>query len=884
MSRVRALALAAVLAGSLLASPGARGVLPAQPALAAGGGWTTYHLDNTRNGNDSTEPAYMVHSAGGDWTFAPTTTQDDEVFASPLVYGGHVFVATEANVVYAVDEVTGAASWSKQVAPPVPGNGTYIGCSPGQFGATDGITGTPVIDGAAGIIYVVAMTPTAAAGHLSEFVLYGLRLSDGGVVLTTQLAFTGLDPKYQNERAALGLANGYVYVIFGGRDGDCGSYHPWIVAAPTAGGAPLSFQPQTGGMNGAGMWAPSGMSIDAAGNIYVETGNGFQSNCSNTWDYGDGVLKLSKTLSLLSFFRPTDWCTLNGTDADMGSVGPLLLSNGQVFASGKSGDAWLLDSANLGGQGGQQFTAHVGNCNTIDAVFGGFAYDAARVYVPCDGHGLVALNVDTSAHTFATAWDATNSGYSSSPGAPILAGGVLWVEDQFGGIVHGFDPATGAARFTLSIGGAHRFTTLAADGGGLFAMVNHGVQKFQFSTFTATNTTYLSWFDRNSDPGFLGDDVHVVNPGTTSVFVNVRIPGQPACNYFGDTILAGRSKYYTCATGFGGPVVVESSSRVIASQRVQYNQSFNEVPAIPKTNAVTDLYLAWYDRISAPEFVQDNIHVVNPGADTANVSVTIPGYPACATGGPVAPGAVGVFKCDSGFGGPVHIHADQPVLASARVKYAATFNEVPAQPGATAMRAVSPWYDHASSTQFQADNVHVWVTSGTLTTAQVTSVSIPSCPSPTATQVSAAELVYACPFGQGFGGPMVVQATVAILVSQRVQYGSSFNESPAQAPSAAGTSLWMPWYDHASSSGFLADNVHVIAATAAALAPAQVTVAIPACSPIISQASASELIYSCPFGSGFGGPVQVTTTVAGGVMVSQRVQFYQSFNEVNAST
>ena len=41
-----------------------------------------------------------------------------------------------------------------------------------------------------------------------------------------------VSPQYQNERAALALANGHVYVAFGGWLGDCGTYHPAVVSVP----------------------------------------------------------------------------------------------------------------------------------------------------------------------------------------------------------------------------------------------------------------------------------------------------------------------------------------------------------------------------------------------------------------------------------------------------------------------------------------------------------------------------------------------------------------------------------------------------------------------------------------------------------------------------
>src|SRR5205823_3968762 len=141
----------------------------------------------------------------------------------------------------------------------------------------------------------------------------------------------------------------------------------------------------------AGIWAPSGESVDGSGNVYVETGNGSYGSstpCDNTkWDHGDAVIKLSPALAQLSFFAPSNWCALNASDHDLGSIAPSLLSSGEVFATGKSGDGWLLNSSSLGGFAGQQFAAHVDSCPSSDAVFGGNAYDGSRIFVPCDTTG-----------------------------------------------------------------------------------------------------------------------------------------------------------------------------------------------------------------------------------------------------------------------------------------------------------------------------------------------------------------------------------------------------------------------------------------------------------------------------------------------------------------
>src|SRR5260221_11045350 len=82
--------------------------------------------------------------------------------------------------------------------------------------------------------------------------------------------------------------------------------------------------------------------------------------CDNThWDFGNGVFKLSSTLSIVQQWTPDNgtqsWCELNLSDADIGSLGPALLPNNTIFQTGKSGYGWLLNSTPPGGFNGHQF-------------------------------------------------------------------------------------------------------------------------------------------------------------------------------------------------------------------------------------------------------------------------------------------------------------------------------------------------------------------------------------------------------------------------------------------------------------------------------------------------------------------------------------------------
>jgi len=121
---------------------------------------------------------------------------------------------------------------------------------------------------------------------------------------------------------------------------------------------------------------------------------------------------------------------------------------------------------------------------------------------------------------------------------------------------------------------------------------------------------------------------------------------------------------------------VSSTQPVLASQRVQYYASFNEVWAENASQALATSYVNWFDKAS-PGMYNDNIHLFNPGATSADVTVYMPnGTGRVAT---VAPGAETAVSFPAGtIGGPVTISSTQPVLASQRVQFFQSFNEIPA--------------------------------------------------------------------------------------------------------------------------------------------------------------------------------------------------------------
>ena len=214
--------------------------------------------------------------------------------------------------------------WSKKVGAPV--KLTNLPC-----GNIDplGITGTPVIDGATRTIFADAMT-TPDGGATKKHPITALSVDTGetrpgfpiavaAVVKSGNLSF---DSAIQNQRGALVIAGGTLYVPYGGHYGDCGAYHGWVVGVPLANPAAVRAWATFG--QGGGSWAPGGLS-SAGTAVFLSTGNTFG---APTWPGGEAVIRLGAgpvfSNATADYFAPTDWKALDAGDVDIGGSGPLL--------------------------------------------------------------------------------------------------------------------------------------------------------------------------------------------------------------------------------------------------------------------------------------------------------------------------------------------------------------------------------------------------------------------------------------------------------------------------------------------------------------------------------------------------------------------------------
>jgi Ricin-type beta-trefoil lectin domain-like/F5/8 type C domain/PQQ-like domain len=325
----------------------------------------TRQYDNNRTGANTSETTLTtgnVNSAGFGklWQYPV----DGQVYTQPLYVQGlsiggatHnvVFFGTMHNTMYAYDADSGSTTplWSVSLGTPVTLDGSQVGTNCGSYRDIFyelGILSTPVIDLATKTIYVESKT----TGYVDK--LHALDLSTGAekmggpVTISASLNGRSLNGQVANQRTSLVLANGEVYLGFGGYC-DTGSYYGWYFAysASNLAAAPIIFNAGYDG-SAAPIWmAGSAAPVDASGNLYVMTGNGTFNANTGGQSYGESFLKLSPTLGVLDYFTPYNQAALTSADSDLGSAGPILVpGTTTILGGGKESMLYLTNTGNMG--------------------------------------------------------------------------------------------------------------------------------------------------------------------------------------------------------------------------------------------------------------------------------------------------------------------------------------------------------------------------------------------------------------------------------------------------------------------------------------------------------------------------------------------------------
>jgi PQQ-like domain len=425
------------------------------------------------------------------------------VYAQPLLWrrpgsgAGMLIVATEENEVYALDAESGAQIWKRPLGGPVPGSALPCGnISP------LGVTGAPVIDEARATIYLDAAVMGANSPHHE---IFALSVADGSIEpgwpidVATALGGSFI-PALQNQRGALALFAGTVFIPFSGHWGDCGAYHGFVVGVSESGaGKPASFSTRA---RGGGIWGQGGVSSDGQ-SLFAATGNTFR---ASSWGDGEAVLRLGPALARPvdshDYFAPSDWRDLDYQDLDLGGTAPIPLDVGTangarklIFAIGKNGVAYLLDRDNLGGIGGAVASARVATNIAIagpaawradQAVFVALQGDGASCPLNTPGGGLIGLRIRADpTPTIETAWCGAVAG-SGSPIVTTTDGRsdpiVFVVAAQGDNRLHAFKGDTGEplASPPEQMRGLHHFQTLIATDDRLYVAADGTVYAFAF--------------------------------------------------------------------------------------------------------------------------------------------------------------------------------------------------------------------------------------------------------------------------------------------------------------------------------------------------------------------------------------------------------------------
>jgi len=333
----------------------------------------TWHNDIRRTGQNLLEkklkPGQLNSTHFGKLFSVPV---DGALYAQPLYVAGvdipgqgrHnvVYAATENDSVYAFDaDHAGEALWHASFTD----GKTVTAVSSEDVQCRDlrpriGITGTPVIDPASGILYVVAKTKERL-GSVETFVqrLHALDIRTGreklgGPVTIEVKGSSPFNALRENQRPALLLSHGIVYIGFASYC-DQEPYHGWLLGyeASTLRQV-MAYNATPKGTDG-GIWqSGGGPAADAKGDLFFITGNGTFDAHTGGPNYGDSFIRLSTAGIVADYFTPHDQEALSQADLDLGSAGQILLPDQagphphEMISSGKNSAIYLVDRDHMG--------------------------------------------------------------------------------------------------------------------------------------------------------------------------------------------------------------------------------------------------------------------------------------------------------------------------------------------------------------------------------------------------------------------------------------------------------------------------------------------------------------------------------------------------------
>ena len=434
------------------------------PAVARAGDWLRFGYDPQRSSAPAGSTGITERNVGSlSRLQVPLEGVADSAPAyvrGALVGGARhdtFFVTTNYGRTYAIDADTGTVLW-RFVPPGI-----------AAWDHTAQITeSSPLVDPDREHLYAAA----------PDGKIHRLDLADGSETTTGNWpAAVTLDPRHEKIASALNMSRGLLLVAVGSFFG----YAPFVghvVALDHATGRVVNvfntscsnrhvlIDPKTCDLGGPGLWGRSGVVVEpGSGRLLIATANG-SFNGRTLW--GDSVLELSPDAGrLLQSYTPANASYLEGSDLDLGSSAPAVLTSHLVLQGSKDGKLRLLDLRRLNGRdrspgrkGGELQTLSAPRGRemlTAPAVWrsGGKTWAFVATYSGTGGYQLVP----GPKPRLRVVWQNHIGGSS-----PVIAGGLLYVYGPLAGGLRVYRPATGKLVATLPAGTGHWNSPIVADG------------------------------------------------------------------------------------------------------------------------------------------------------------------------------------------------------------------------------------------------------------------------------------------------------------------------------------------------------------------------------------------------------------------------------------
>ena len=429
------------------------------------------------------------------------------VYAQPLyIEGGPsgpmIIAVTESNNVYALNATTGTVIWQRtDIGPPV-----TSGLPCGNINPA-GITGTPVVDLVSRRLFFDALIDGSTKKHF----IFSLNVDTGAttpggwpVDVNATATYNGINfvSLAQEERGALALVNGFVYVAYSGYLGDCGSYHGWVVGVDINNPANVGAWATTA--IGGGIWGHGGVASDGT-NVFVVTGNTF--NTGGNWMGGEAIIRLQAgptwTGQPTDYWVPTNWFSLDNSDTDLGGVSATVIDvpgatpSQLVLALGKDSNAYLVNRNNLGGITSPVTQANLSGINRGTSAVTYHTSQGTYIAFHNDVNTIRAYKITATnppAITFAWSMNQTGRG---SPWITTTDGTnntIVWVAGVAGDQrLHAYDGDTGAVIYAGGganelMTGTRQWNTGITARGRIYFDADNKVYAFKLPTPTPTPT------------------------------------------------------------------------------------------------------------------------------------------------------------------------------------------------------------------------------------------------------------------------------------------------------------------------------------------------------------------------------------------------------------